>query len=117
MFLVLELLGCQIFAQYSVNQYSDPIFSELFGVKFDTNSNYFDFQNLSSEAITFDEILIAKTTNSNPIIVPPQKTYNGKYFLVGTGIGMSYGDGGIGVKLQLRIGGYQGFGFHIGAGY
>jgi hypothetical protein len=43
------------------------------------------------------------------------RTYKGKYLLLGTGIGWSYG--GIGLKLQWRGGGNQGVGFHLGAGY
>jgi hypothetical protein len=46
---------------------------------------------------------------------PSIRAYKGKYILVGTGIGWSYG--GIGLKIQWRGGGNQGIGFHIGAGY
>jgi len=41
--------------------------------------------------------------------------YKGNYVLIGTGYGNSYG--GAGIKLDQRIGGLVGFGYHIGVGY
>jgi hypothetical protein len=45
----------------------------------------------------------------------PVKRYKGNYFMLGTGVGNSYG--GIGLKAQARFGGKTGLGIHAGAGY
>lgn len=49
---------------------------------------------------------------AKPIV---KSDYLGRYFLVGVGVGNSYG--GIGVKAQFRTGGKVGFGAHAGFGY
>lgn len=41
--------------------------------------------------------------------------FKGNYFMIGTGYGNSYG--GLGIKIQRRMGGKQGFGIHVGVGY
>ena len=56
-----------------------------------------------------------KTSEEVPKSVPPRKSYKGNYFSIGTGYGNSYG--GIGVRVQGRFGGNQGFGVHGGVGY
>jgi len=54
---------------------------------------------------------------------PPEETknedlpsgYKGTYFMLGAGVGRSYG--GLGIRAQMRVGGNQGFGLHAGVGY
>jgi len=43
------------------------------------------------------------------------KDFKGNYFMLGLGIGPSYG--GAGMRVQLRRGGLMGYGAHLGVGY
>ena len=42
-------------------------------------------------------------------------SYDGNYFMLGNGMGVSYG--GLGLRAQVRFGGNVGFGMHAGVGY
>lgn len=44
-----------------------------------------------------------------------KNVYKGNYFMLGFGFGNSYG--GLGLRVQYRMGGKQGFGIHAGAGF
>ena len=62
---------------------------------------------------------ISATENQDSEIVSTveesQKTYKGEYFMLGIGIGSSYGYSG--ARVQWRFGGIMGYGFHAGVGY
>lgn len=45
---------------------------------------------------------------------PPVRRYRANYFMIGNGVGVSYG--GVGLRLQGRFGGKVGFGIHGGIG-
>ncbi len=47
--------------------------------------------------------------------VESERKYKGNQFTIGTGYGNSYG--GAGMRVQMRVGGNVGFGFHAGVGY
>jgi len=49
-------------------------------------------------------------------VSPSPATYAANYFMLATGFGTSYG-GGVGLRMQFRVGGNVGFGFHMGGGY
>lgn len=67
-------------------------------------------------------------SSSEPIILKPgievnvpvkiqaqRRVYQGNYFMVGPGIGDSYG--GLGIRVARRLGGKTGFGLQVGLGY
>jgi len=58
-----------------------------------------------------DEISIEEDSDDEIV----KDKYKGKYFMIGTGYGNSYG--GAGILAQLRFGGNVGFGVHAGVGY
>lgn len=63
--------------------------------------------------VKFTSLNTGKNAEEPKVTVLP-KVYDGNYFLIGCGVGPSYGF--IGVQAQARFGGLQGFGFHFGLG-
>ncbi len=76
------------------------------------------YQNGKKETFSSSEPLPLKPALE--MRVPPQfearrRIYQGNYFMVGPGIGDSYG--GLGVRIARRFGGIFGFGVQVGLGY
>jgi hypothetical protein len=70
------------------------------------------YENGKREKFTSIENQTSKEISKNEV---SNDDYKGNYFMLGTGYGNSYG--GIGLRIQWRMGGNQGFGVHAGAGY
>lgn len=64
--------------------------------------------------VKFTSLHTTKNAEEPKVTVLPKK-YDGNYFLIGCGVGPSYGI--MGVQAQVRFGGVQGFGFHMGVGF
>lgn len=56
-----------------------------------------------------------QTADNTKIEKVERSSYDGNYFMIGVGYGNSYG--GIGTRIQFRVGGNFGFGMHAGVGY
>ena len=70
------------------------------------------YENGKREIFTTTEIQPSKENIKNEV---SNNDYKGDYFMIGTGVGNSYG--GFGLRAQWRMGEEQGLGIHAGAGY
>lgn len=70
------------------------------------------YENGKRETFTTTESQKLKENTKNET---SNNSYKGRYFMLGTGFGNSYG--GLGLRAQWRMGGNQGFGIHAGVGY
>ncbi len=85
----------------------------------------FDFQDGPTRSISISEVSVivyesGRTERFQPVTeeapaVADRARYRGNYFMIGVGSGTSYG--GVGIRMQFRVGGNVGFGMHGGTGY
>jgi hypothetical protein len=83
--------------------------SEVFMIIYENGKreSFAALENKNPKQVTKAEVPVVKEV--------PVKRYKGNYFMLGNGLGNSYG--GIGLRVQGRFGGKTGFGFHGGVGY
>jgi len=84
---------------------------DVFLIKYENGSvEYMNSENNTPiSANNNDEYRGSDETESN------SSSYDGNYFMLGNGLGVSYG--GVGLRAQVRFGGNVGFGMHAGVGY
>jgi hypothetical protein len=134
-FLFILLIGLSInliFAQDTiVKQNGDRIPSKILEIISDSiQYAEFEFQDGPIRNIDISEVSMIIYGNGKREQFPPtdnqdsedalmkedsQKTFKGRYLMLGAGMGNSYG--GYGIRLQWRYGGNLGYGFHAGVGY
>lgn len=121
-----------IFSQDTiVKQNGDKIPSKILEITSDSiQYTAFEFQDGTPRNIDISEVSMIIYGNGKKEQFPPtenqdsedvlmkedsQKTFKGKYFMLGAGMGPSYGV--YGVRVQWRFGEQLGYGFHAGVGY
>ena len=125
--LLIGLSSNLIFAQdIIVKQNGDEIKSKILEITIETiKYKEFEFQDGPTRNINISDVFMViyengkrekfTTTENQTSKEVSNNGYKGNYFMLGTGIGNSYG--GAGLRVQWRMGGKQGFGIHAGAGY
>jgi hypothetical protein len=131
--LLLLIIGMStnlIFAQdVIVQQNGDEIQSKIIEITIDIiKYKEYGFQDGPTRNINISEVFMiiyengkreVFSTIKNKTHKPKDKTsksnYKGKYFMLATGYGNSYG--GLGIRSQARFGSIIGFGIHAGLGY
>ncbi|MBU2652089.1 MAG: hypothetical protein KKA81_14260 [Bacteroidetes bacterium] len=117
-FLLMGIYANIVFAQDVIfMKNGDKIKSKILEITKET-IKYKDFDFQDGPVRNIDKSDVSKVIYENgkeESIISSEGSYNGKYTMLGSGLGMSYGI--IGVRFQQRFGKNVGFGYHAGLGY